>query len=62
MPRLLQQLLAPFDPIVHPAPAVARDAPSDEDIALGCECADPALQFESWEPASLLQQPAAAPY
>ena len=61
MSRLLQQILAPLD-------AHARDArehaflPSaaDDDLALGCECANPALQFESWEPAATPQGPAAA--
>jgi hypothetical protein len=26
----------------------ARPAPDDEDFAIGCECANPALQIESW--------------
>ena len=25
-----------------------RRVPVDEDLALGCECADPALQIERW--------------
>ncbi len=61
MSRLLQQILAPRD-------ANQRDArenafsPSafDDDLALGCECANPALQFESWEPAAMPKGPAGA--
>jgi hypothetical protein len=54
MPRLLQ-FLNPFD-----AEAASRRAdvpPSyDEDLALGCESADPSLQFEGWEPAPFAPQ------
>ena len=37
----------------HPtAPAAAADASArwsiDDDVALGCECANPALQIERW--------------
>lgn len=28
--------------------ATAYRLPVDEDVALGCECADPALQIERW--------------
>ena len=59
MPRLLQQLLAPLDPIVHPA---AAGETADDDFALGWECANPALQFESWEPDPLRAAPAAPSY
>jgi hypothetical protein len=30
--------------------ASARRTPVDDDVALGCECADPALQIERWGP------------
>ena len=30
-----------------PTDAVVR-LPQDEDVALGCECADPALQIDCW--------------
>ena len=53
MSRLLQQILAPLDA----DPRDARDRTlfqpaADDDLALGWECANPALQFESWEPAA----------
>ena len=52
MARLLQQLLSPLEPIL---PHGAQQAAStrDDDVALGCECADPSLQFEGWEPLPL---------
>lgn len=31
-----------------PPAAVEAAAPEDADFALGCECADPALQIERW--------------
>jgi len=34
----------PLDPLLPPGP----DA--DDDLALGWECANPALQLEGWEP------------
>jgi hypothetical protein len=57
MPRLLQHFLAPIGRLVHAAP----DSPTavrDEDIPLGCESADPSLQFDTWEP---LPAPGPAP-
>jgi hypothetical protein len=53
MTRLLQQLFAPLDP--HTAREAARtaEAMSDEEMALGWESANPALQFEAWEPTPL---------
>ena len=61
MSRLLQQILAPLDANTRDARdhAVLQSA-ADDDLALGCECANPALQFESWEPAATPQGPAAA--
>lgn len=60
MSRLLQQILAPLDARAHDAREHALQPASDEDLALGCECANPALQFEGWEPAATPQGPAAA--
>jgi hypothetical protein len=51
----------PFSPpwSLHvPHAALLADAPMlahDEDLALGCECANPALQLEGWEPAPATQ-------
>ena len=60
MPRLLQQLLAPLDRIaLDPREPAGRPAPED-DLALGCESANPALQFEAWEPSLPVQGPAPA--
>ena len=60
MSRLLQQLLAPLDANSRDAREHAPQSAFDDDLALGCECANPALQFESWEPAATPQGPAAA--
>jgi hypothetical protein len=61
MSRLLQQILAPLDADARHAREHAFFQPAaDDDLALGCECANPALQFESWEPAATPQGPAAA--
>ena len=61
MSRLLQQILAPLDAHARQARENAfLPSASDDDLALGCECANPALQFESWEPAATPQGPAAA--
>ncbi|HYF20905.1 MAG TPA: hypothetical protein VEA40_23775 [Ramlibacter sp.] len=49
MASLLQQLLAPLDPFGPPA-REQRPPAGDEDVPLGCESANPALQFECWEP------------
>jgi hypothetical protein len=43
--------LQPSMPTGAPMPAVFEAAPSsfeDSDYALGCECANPSLQIESW--------------
>jgi len=42
--------LQPSMPSASPIPAVLDAAPVDDDFgfALGCECADPALQIERW--------------
>ncbi len=49
MPDTSQQ---PFTRVARPSvamlDAIARRAPVDDDLALGCECADPALQIERW--------------
>lgn len=61
MSRLLQQILAPLEADTRDARDHAfSQSASDDDLALGCECANPALQFESWEPAATPQGPAAA--
>ena len=61
MSRLLQHILGPLDADTRDAREHAVfPSTSDEDLALGCECANPALQFESWEPAATPQGPAAA--
>lgn len=50
MPEPSQQPL----PSTHPDPAAslvattARWLAVDDDLALGCECADPSLQIERW--------------
>jgi hypothetical protein len=50
MPQPSQQPL----PFIQPRPAAAlvdttaRWLGIDEDLALGCECADPSLQIERW--------------
>ena len=60
MPRLFQQLLSPLDP--RGGGAAAPLLPQvDDDVALGWECANPALQFESWEPAPAAPQGSAGP-
>lgn len=42
--------LQPSMPAAGPIPgAVDAAAYPDEDFALGCECADPALQIERWQ-------------
>ena len=42
--------LQPSVPSANPVPVVleAVSAHEDFDFALGCECADPALQIERW--------------
>lgn len=61
MPRLLQQLLSvPFETSAVDPRAGVPASGADDDIALGFECATPALQFDSWDPAPLLP-PSQAP-
>ncbi len=48
MASLLQHLLSPLDPGVPDRGQALQDGIAD-DIALGCECANPALQFEGWD-------------
>jgi hypothetical protein len=60
MSRLLQQILAPLDASARDARELAHQPASDEDLALGCESANPALQFEGWEPAATPQGSTAA--
>ncbi|HSV34324.1 MAG TPA: hypothetical protein VLI46_02145 [Ramlibacter sp.] len=49
----------PLSPAVMPRSEVASEPampwPLDDDMAFGCECADPALQIEAWS-----QQPVVA--
>lgn len=54
MARLLQHLLSPFDAQARDARDRSGAALIDDDLALGFECANPALQFEAWEPAPVL--------
>jgi hypothetical protein len=62
MTRLLQHLLsAPLDPRARDPREAFAPSWIDDDIALGCECATPALQFEQWDPA-LPQTPSAPAY
>lgn len=60
MSRLLQQILAPFEGATREAREHALQPAPDDDLALGFECANPALQFESWDPASTPQGSATA--
>ncbi|MGV3569792.1 MAG: hypothetical protein ACO1PB_04270 [Ramlibacter sp.] len=46
MPELHQNTAAGVSPATMEA--AARWASEDYDFALGCECADPALQIERW--------------
>lgn len=48
MPDLQPSSNAPAG--MPPGTALAAAAWLDDDIALGCECADPALQIERWSP------------
>lgn len=59
MSRLLQQILAPLDASSRDARERALSPASDDDLALGFESANPALQFEGWEPAALPPAPLA---
>lgn len=40
--------LQPSLPSATPVVLDTAPAPEDTDFALGCECADPALQIERW--------------
>lgn len=51
MPSLFQTLLTPLAPRGVAAPAQGLQQGDDEGFALGWECANPALQFDGWEPA-----------
>ena len=62
MSRLMHQLLAPLDPLLQDVRDCASSAAIDEDLAIGFECAYPALQFDSWEPASASPQGPATVY
>ncbi len=61
MARLFQPHLAPADADGATRRDDAQPA-ADDDVALGWECANPALQFERWEPALPSQQPSEAGY
>jgi len=57
MARLFQHWPAPADPR-HPAPGPAHmQHEYEEDIPLGWECANPALQFDTWEPVTEVSNP-----
>ncbi|KQT08744.1 hypothetical protein [Ramlibacter sp. Leaf400] len=62
MARLLQHLLASFDHDAQDARDRTANSLMDDDLALGCECANPALQFESWEPAAAVPMGPAPSY
>lgn len=44
MPDMQPSMPAAMPPVLESAPAF-----DDFDYALGCECADPALQIERWD-------------
>jgi hypothetical protein len=50
MPSMFQQALAKAHPLQGRVPPQLPAFPQDEDLALGCESANPALQLEGWEP------------
>ncbi|HYF43273.1 MAG TPA: hypothetical protein VEA35_12650 [Ramlibacter sp.] len=50
MPSMFQQALAAAHRLPVAAQAITSSVPEDDDVALGCECAYPALQLEAWEP------------
>src|SRR4051812_39030257 len=56
MPRLLQQLLSPLQSEGAPAQRPADQQANEDGFALGWESANPALQFEGWEPAPVAPQ------
>ncbi|TFZ02378.1 hypothetical protein EZ313_14010 [Ramlibacter henchirensis] len=56
MARLLQQLLSPFDSAADDARDHSYLPAGDDEFALGFECANPALQFDGWEPSGALPQ------
>ena len=49
MPSMFQQVLSATGPAM-PIEQRAVTVREDDEVALGCECAYPALQFERWEP------------
>lgn len=61
MPRLFQMLLS--SPLARRRDANptqgAQFEDEDEDLALGWECANPALQFEGWDPTPSMPQESA---
>lgn len=58
----LQHLLASFDHDAQDARERGANSLMDDDLALGCECANPALQFDTWEPAAAVPTAAAPSY
>ena len=50
MPRLFQHFLASADAPGQPRTAWAPPVPTEDDLALGLECAHPVLQIERWLP------------
>lgn len=59
MASFLQQLLAGNTSFGDRARVPSQQPQVDDDTALGWECANPALQFEGWEPAPLAPAPVA---
>lgn len=59
MPTVLQQLWSPMERAFARRDSERAEHARDDDIVLGCECADPSLQFEAWEPLDA-QRPAGA--
>jgi len=61
MPRLFQMLLSsPLAPRSDARPAQGAQSFEDEELALGWECANPALQFDGWEPTPSMPEESAA--
>jgi hypothetical protein len=50
MPTVFQQLFSPVERAFAPREPQYACAAQDDDIVLGCESANPSLQFEAWEP------------
>ena len=53
------QPVVPLEAFAADTPAADADA-RDDDVALGCECACPWLQFEAWDPVPVPQAGAPA--